>query len=1245
MIWLTALAIAAPVFDVERALVDSPFELTVTGGEGGDILVSFDGSIPSIPYAGPILVDHTVVVRAVERFADGTQTQPVSHTYVFVDDVLTSPVMDPVIAGDPLSALSIAASLRDLPTVSVVAPNGLNLYEEAGSVEWIDPLGDTASTNCGVHIVGGTSWVYLKSSIRLNFRSEYGSPKFDAEIYVDDGLGTAPVDAFDALTLRSGNHDTLYWLGTQGQLLRNRWIDQTQIEMGHTMPHGRYAHAYVNGVYHGLYHVRERFAKGFLESYYGGSEDDYEAWTGYALEDGSGVAWTAAQASASDWDTFKTWVDVDQYLDYMVLMFYAGNAWDWWYDHNWMTGGPSAQDDRGGLTFHSNDCDICLVYDAATTDITALGGPQNVFHTLVAERDPDFIVALADAIHRNMAAGGPLDATRARDRYLVMSDGVYDAILAESARWGAGWWDRAGDWIPERTRMLDTWFPVRTDATMGQFIANGWYPVRAAEIDVPPGVVTDGTVITITAPEFGYTLDGTDPRLPGGDLAPGVIVASGSAIVEINASTDIWVRSRTGPTWGPLHKAFYEVDADPTVVLNEWNAVEPDKLALGPDPALGAVAGNGGNWLEFVVIADGTDLRGARLSLRDRRGSAGEIEFTADTLWADLPAGALFTIAETLPEDPAFDPTIGDWRFHITPTPDGIYAVSEGFDVTPEAWTATLRHADGTVIFGPVGEGIEPRSGIGSSDTGCLQRDPDATVRRADQAYGDCEVSTYADANIWGDGDQEFDHLRGEPTEPVPPTRTDGTTPATTPGTTPGTEPGSTPPTGTATDPDGIVDPPETQPAGCGCHTDGRPFVALSLLWLALRRRRPLLALSAAACAGGSATPTLTTDAPTVPSTDDPTTGTPPTTTPPTTPPPAEPTENCFVDQDFDGFGTVPSDCWEGAALVPGDCDDNDPFRHPDALETCDGEDENCNGAIDEAGSVVDGLPFFEDADGDGYGSDAIFLACAYSAGVALVGGDCDDDDPARHPDAVESCDLIDDDCDGFAQDGLGAGPDCPASSCAEILADGETESGPYWMALASGSLAEIWCDLETDGGGWTLAFVRNTASVSNQGDFGAGEVGLELLGAAPAIASASAIPTMAWIDMNAASWDELVLTAAYQGSNSYRSRTIPRSEFLTNFGDDGYKLYGGVTGYYWCGGQALYTDSGVGAVNNPVGAPPDCKGHGFLGSGWDFSESAGTNAGLTLCGADGSNFMYGAWATQTVTYGTVGAAQAMWVR
>jgi hypothetical protein len=357
--------------------------------------------------------------------------------------------------------------------------------------------------------------------------------------------------------------------------------------------------------------------------------------------------------------------------------------------------------------------------------------------------------------------------------------------------------------------------------------------------------------------------------------------------------------------------------------------------------------------------------------------------------------------------------------------------------------------------------------------------------------------------------------------------------------------------------------------------------------------------------------------------------------------------EVCFDDDDHDGFGAEPAACTDGAATSPGDCDDADASVSPGAPETCDGRDEDCDGAIDDDDpDLIDGLPFWSDADHDGFGTSDVVTACAWRDGLVLVDGDCDDTDPGVYPGAPETCDGTDRDCDGHPSGtGGGVSEACPADSClTAVELDPGAPDGVYWVTAPGGGVVPIWCDQTTEGGGWTLGFLRNTASTGSQGDFGKGDVDSALLAQSPGDASVSATPVMAWLDLEAWTWTELRM-AAYAGqSATYSSRDIPRSDLRIAFGDDGYYLFG-EGGYYWCGGASTYTDAGIGAVNNPPAATPDCKGHGSLGSGWDFSEQDYPNAGLTLCGGDGSYFLSAGWGGSWTYYGAPGGAQAIWVR
>ncbi len=1188
---LPALALALPSFSVERGLYEAPFSVTLAPSVAdATVTYGLDTAEPGRPYTGPIAITGTTVLRARETLADGTLSAVVTHTYVFADDIVTSSVMDPRITTDARYTTVLGETLRDLPWISLVIPGGITTAEQETSLEWFDPAdGTSVGVGSGGRRVGGHSlYAYEKTSIRLVFRDEYGASRLHLDLYGDDATGVVPETSFDALTLRGGNHDSQFYLGAAGQHLRNLWMDETQLEMGHVAPHGRFAHLALNGAYYGLYHVRERFNAAMLADYLGGTEDDWEAITGGRAFDGSGAAWNQLVAVRGTYQEAKHWLNVGNFLDYMVLNYYAANSWDWSYDHNWIAVGPS-EPDQGGFVFQSSDSDICLYYDA-NTNILYQPGPSEVFGYMNAEGDPDFEVALRDAIYRNLEGDGPLTASRARTRYARIAGLAEAPVVAESARWGLGWWDREAYWVPERDYLLNGWFPYRTDVMLGQFRAAGWYPVDGPTVDTPAGVVAAGTVVTASGDEVWVTRNGEDPRLAGGAVNP-TALGPGAQALTLDHSTWVAARQRAGGEWGPVDRRFYEVDEAPPLILNEWNAVDDGERLDddGADDAFGQVDGNGGDWIELVVIQDHLDLRGWRMTTEDRRMDRGTLAFTDDPLLADLRAGTIITIAEDLPEDPAYDPDGGDWRFHLRATAEGQYVRSDGFDVTAHDWQLTVWDPDGAVRYGPIGEAVAPWKGISGGEVGLLAADPSDTVGRTSADYRDGTISTFGSPNRWGDEAQDFWSLRqvaGSVTEV--------------------TDSGA----GTTTEPDD-TDPadPEDTPAstGCGCASAGGAAGwipgLLGLLAVTRRRRGALLGVLLVGCA-------------------------------PTGPADSGPADPATSETDATDTAPPPT--------VP--CPDGDAQGDPDAPEVCNGEDDDCDGAVDE--DPVDGMPFYADADGDGYGDESqLVLACTVGAGATLQLGDCDDTDPAIHPGAAELCDGVDHDCDGLSGTDSGTAQACPAESCRALAeASPDAADGPRWLTLPSGTVTQVWCDIAR--GGWALGFLRNSAETGSQGQFGLGEVGLPALVGSPEEASSTSTPLMGWLDLNDYPYESFRLAGYTNGAETAISGEVSKGSLRLRFGEPGYLLYGGDTSYIWCGGPASYTDSGVGAVNNPPGATLDCKGHGSLGSGWDFSESTYGNAGLSLCGGDGTAAMSTIWgASNWIWYGSVGGAQAIWVR
>jgi hypothetical protein len=124
-----------------------------------------------------------------------------------------------------------------------------------------------------------------------------------------------------------------------------------------------------------------------------------------------------------------------------------------------------------------------------------------------------------------------------------------------------------------------------------------------------------------------------------------------------------------------------------------------------------------------------------------------------------------------------------------------------------------------------------------------------------------------------------------------------------------------------------------------------------------------------------------------------------------------------YYDADEDGYAGSPRQgCTQqhGEEAEPSDCDDRDGDIHPEADELCDGEDNDCDGTVDED-DAIDAPTWYADDDGDGYGDEGDpTAACDQPTGYVGGGEDCDDTDPDSFPDALDTCgDGIDQDCSG----------------------------------------------------------------------------------------------------------------------------------------------------------------------------------------------------------------------------------------
>ena len=147
--------------------------------------------------------------------------------------------------------------------------------------------------------------------------------------------------------------------------------------------------------------------------------------------------------------------------------------------------------------------------------------------------NPEFLMRYGDHVHRHFFNDGIMTPGPAAALWEKRAREIFNAIVGESARWGdfrrsSRPFTRDAEWMDERMRLLNEYFPSRARFLVRKFKENGLYPETIApHFNQHGGEVEAGFILTMEAgtifsPQpgnFYYTLDGTDPRLPGGGLS------------------------------------------------------------------------------------------------------------------------------------------------------------------------------------------------------------------------------------------------------------------------------------------------------------------------------------------------------------------------------------------------------------------------------------------------------------------------------------------------------------------------------------------------------------------------------------------------------------------------------------------------------------------------------------------------------------------------------------------------------
>ncbi len=559
--------VAEPQLSHTRGFYDWPIEVEIAcETPGATIYYTLDGSEPysrtrQIPsgsvYTGPILLYKTTCLRAQAIKPESLPSNPVTHTYLFLNDVVTrsqSAVlgqgypstwygsypahyeMAPAVHNHPEYADVMDDALLAIPTLSIVThkdhlfsktndaeTGGIYIYTGHGSTggrRWERPVSAELFTfdgarefqiDCGIRIQGGESRnppKCPKHSFSLRFRGRYGASKLDFPLF--EG---GPVDSFDTIQLRGFFNNTwIHWAPDQrqrAQYIRDQWMRDSLLDMGQAdAGRGFFVHLYLNGIYWGLYLVQERPVASHYAAYNGGDPDRIDAINGGRATSGTVTAWRQAReiARSGDWRRITEVFDIDNFIDFTLMNLFAGNV-DLKTDGNWRAagGGPDGQPWR----FYSWDAEHILV-NRNQTGTRPSSDPTGMYQPL--SQIEEFRVRFGDRVHQHLFNDGALTAERNIERWEKRADEIDVAVIAESARWGSyrrdvhSWssgpyhlYTRNDFWIAERQRLLEDYFPRRNSVALSQFRSMGLYPNVEAPVFHINGVYQHGGHVERTA--------------------------------------------------------------------------------------------------------------------------------------------------------------------------------------------------------------------------------------------------------------------------------------------------------------------------------------------------------------------------------------------------------------------------------------------------------------------------------------------------------------------------------------------------------------------------------------------------------------------------------------------------------------------------------------------------------------------------------------------------------------------------
>lgn len=209
-------------------------------------------------------------------------------------------------------------------------------WERNVFLELFNPLGNRVlSQNAGLRIFGGLTRFYPEKSLRLIARKKYGEKRFEANVFGDS------IVKYKQLVLRHSGNDY------KQTRFKDALSTDLASEVGICVQKFAPSHLFVNSEYWGVYNIREKINKYFIDNKYNTGVENINIIKGYIeIEEGKIDSYSHLIdfVKENNFDNDSNYlkliklIDIEQFMNYWIYQIYFSNM-----------------DSRGNVRFWNSD--------------------------------------------------------------------------------------------------------------------------------------------------------------------------------------------------------------------------------------------------------------------------------------------------------------------------------------------------------------------------------------------------------------------------------------------------------------------------------------------------------------------------------------------------------------------------------------------------------------------------------------------------------------------------------------------------------------------------------------------------------------------------------------------------------------------------------------------------------------------------------------------------------------------------